>query len=142
MTRDLPTLGEAKLLAKRLRDDLAAAGVRSAHSQALEKTAHRHGFRDWNALHAAIRDLPPKGWRAGQRVSGHYLAQRFSAAILSADEMAPGWFRLVLDLDEAVAGVRLDGFSTLRKRIRAEVGPDGRSKERTSDGRAHIELDC
>ena len=141
MTRELPSLAEAKRLAKDLRRDLAAEGVQIGHSQALEKVAHRHGFRDWNALNAAIRDLPPRGWSAGQRVSGLYLSQRFVATILSAEEIEAGWYRLTLNLDEAVDVVRFEGLSNLRKRIHAEVGLDGRSMERTSDGLPHIQLD-
>ena len=47
----------------------------------------------------------------------------------------------MLDLDEAVDVVRFDSFSNLRKRIRVEVGPEGHSKERTSDGTPQIVLD-
>lgn len=141
MTTDLPTLAEAKMSAKTLRADLAAKGVHLGHSQALERIAQRHGFRDWNSLSAAIRDLAETSWRAGQRVTGSYLSQRFAATVLSAQERAPGWVRLELDLDDAVDVVRFEGFSNLRKRIRGEVGPDGRSRERTSDGVPHLQLD-
>ena len=75
-------------------------------------------------------------------MSGEYLSQRFSATVLSAEQQRPGWFRLVLDLDEAVDVVRFDSFSNLRKQIRIVVGPDGRSKERTSDGTPHLVLDA
>jgi hypothetical protein len=37
--------------------------------------------------------------------------------------------------------VRFESFSNLRKQIRIKVGPAGHSKERTSDGRPHVELD-
>ena len=141
MKRDLPTLVDAKAQAKRLRNDLAAEGTQITHAQALEKTAHRHGFRDWNAMHAAIRDLPPNAWAIGGRVSGRYLSQPFVATILSVEHLRPGWVRLVLDLDEAVDVVRFEGFSNLRKRLRVEVGPNGHSKERTSDGTPHVVLE-
>ncbi|MEM6696648.1 MAG: glyoxalase superfamily protein, partial [Pseudomonadota bacterium] len=123
MTQDLPLLAEAKLSAKHLRADLAAEGVTISHSQALEKIAHGFGFRDWNGLHAAIRDLPERGWRAGQRVTGLYLSQRFRATVMSAEEGASGWFEITLDLDEAVDVVRFEGMSNMRKRIRAQIGP-------------------
>ena len=142
MTRDLPTPADAKRQAKRLREDLASEGAKISHSEALETIAYRYGFRDWNALSAAIRDHAPEGWRAGGRVSGEYLSQRFSATVLSAEQQRPGWFRLVLDLDEAVDVVRFDSFSNLRKQIRIVVGPDGRSKEHTSDGTPHLVLDA
>ncbi len=141
MKRDLPTLVQAKSQAKRLREDLAAEGARISHAQALEKIAHRHGFRDWNAFHAAIRDLPPEGWNPGGRVTGTYLSQPFAATVLSAEQLRPGWFRLALDLDEAVDVVRFESFSNLRKQIRIVVGPNGQSRERTSDGTPHIVLD-
>jgi hypothetical protein len=46
-----------------------------------------------------------------------------------------------LDLDHPVDVVTFDSFSNLRKRIRGTVGPDGRSKEITSDGTPHLVLD-
>lgn len=141
MKRDLPTLVKAKAQAKRLRNDLAAEGAQITHAQALEKTAHRHGFRDWNAMHAAIRDLPPQGWSAGGRVAGTYLSQPFAATVISAEPLRPGWCRLTLNLDEAVDVVRFESFSNLRKQIRIVVGPNGQSRERTSDGTPHMVLD-
>ena len=141
MTQPLPTLAEAKLSAKHLRADLAAEGVTISHSQALEKIAHGFGFRDWNGLHAAIGDLPERGWRAGLRGTGLYLSQPFVATVLSAEEGEPGWFEMTLNLDEAVDVVRFEGLSNLRKRIRAQVGPDGRAHEHTSDGAPQLQLD-
>jgi hypothetical protein len=141
MTRELPTISQAKQAAKQLRAVLAEQGAAISHAQALERVAQRHGFRDWNAFHAEMRDSPPQGWTAGGRVTGRYLSQPFAATVLSAEQLRPGWVRLVLDLDEAVDVVRFDSFSNLRKRIRVEVGPEGHSKERTSDGRAHVALD-
>jgi len=141
MTRDLPTIAQAKQEAKRLRMALIEEGKATSHAQALERIARRYGFRDWNALHAEGRDRPPPGWSVGGRVCGHYLSQPFAATVLGTDQLRPGWFRLVLDLDEAVDVVRFDSFSNLRKRIRVEVGPGGHSRERTSDGRPHVMLD-
>ncbi|MEM9585513.1 MAG: glyoxalase superfamily protein [Pseudomonadota bacterium] len=46
-----------------------------------------------------------------------------------------------MDLDEAVDVVRFESFSNLRTQIRVEVGPAGHSKECTSDGTPHLELD-
>jgi hypothetical protein len=141
MTRDLPTVARAKQAAKLLRVTLAEQGEAISHAQALERVAQQHGFRDWNAFHAQMRDRPPQGWTAGGRVTGRYLSQPFTATVLAADQFRPGWFRLVLDLDKAVDVVRFDSFSNLRKRIRVEVGPEGHSKERTSDGTPHVALD-
>ena len=141
MTRDLPTLVDAKAQAKRLRKDLAAEGVQITHAQALEKIAHRHGFRDWNAMHAAVRDISPESWSVGRRVTGTYLSQPFEATVMSAEQIRPGWFRLALNLDKAVDVVQFDSFSNLRKQIRIVVGPNGQSRERTSDGAPHMVLD-
>jgi catechol 2,3-dioxygenase-like lactoylglutathione lyase family enzyme len=44
----------AKKLAKRLREDLAAAGTEIPHSLALELTAHQLAAKDWNVLSAAL----------------------------------------------------------------------------------------
>ena len=141
MTRDLPTISQAKQAAKQLRATLAEQGEAISHAQALERVAQRNGFRNWNAFHAEMRDRPPQGWTAGGRVTGRYLSQPFAATVLAAGQLRPGWFRLVLDLDEAVDVVRFDSFSNLRKRIRVDVGPDGHSRERTSDGTPHVALD-
>jgi hypothetical protein len=46
------TIELAKKLAKRLRSDLAEAGIEITHSFALELIAHQHGVRDWNELSA------------------------------------------------------------------------------------------
>ncbi|GGH38084.1 hypothetical protein SAMN05444007_11066 [Cribrihabitans marinus] len=141
MTRVLPTVAQAKQQARQLRHALSAQGTPISHAEALEQVAQRHGFRDWNAFHAVTRDQPPKGWTAGGRVTGRYLSQPFVAMVTSADQLRPGWYRLVLDLDEAVDVVRFDSFSNLRKQIRVVVGPDGHSKERTTDGEPHVRLD-
>lgn len=141
MTRHLPTSAEAKQQPRRLRADLVAQGSVISHAQALEMVAHQHGFRDWNAFHAAIGNRPPEGWTPGGRVEGNYLSQRFTATVVAVETLRPGWFRLVLDLDEAVDVVRFDSFSNFRKRIRAVIGPDGHSKERTSDGEPHVRLE-
>lgn len=141
MTGDLPTRAEAKTKAKRLRDSLAGEGTSISHSEALERVAQRYGFRDWNALSAASEQVSPEGWHAGGHVQGRYLSQPFAAKVLSAEELRPGWYRLVLDLEEAVDVVRFEGFSNWRKQLRVEVGPEGHSKERTSDGIPHVVLD-
>ncbi len=141
MSRHLPSNAEAKRQARRLREDLAARGSDVSHAQALEMVAHQHGFRDWNALHAAIGNRPPDGWTPGGRVEGRYLSQPFKATVVAAEMLRPGWFRLVLELDEAVDVVQFDSFSNFRKRVRAVIGPDGHSKERTSNGEPHVRLD-
>lgn len=61
--------------------------------------------------------------------------------MVSSQVLRPGWFRLVLDFDEPVDVVSFDSFSNFRKRVRAVVGPDGHSKERTSDGVPQMQLE-
>lgn len=141
MTRQLPTITEAKQQARRLREDLAARGTEVGHAQALEMVAHQLGFRDWNTCHAAIGNRPPDGFTPGGRVRGRYLGQGFEATVIGVEMPRPGWYRLELDLDEAVDVVTFDSFSNFRKRIRGTVGPSGVSRERTSDGAPHLELD-
>lgn len=141
MKPGFPTIAQAKQEAKRLRTMLADQGTAISHAQALERVAQQYGFRDWNVFHAEMRDNRPDGWTVGGRVRGRYLSQPFAATVLAAEPLRPGWFRLVLDLDEAVDVVRFDSFSNMRKRIRVELGPDGHSQERTSDGIPHVVLD-
>ncbi len=141
MSAQHPSVAEAKRQAKRLRTQLGRQGTPVSHGNALELVAHQHGFRDWNAFHAAMGNRPPEGWSPGDRVEGSYLSQAFSATIVAVEMVRPGWFRLVLDLDEAVDVVTFESFSNFRTRIRGVVGPEGHSRERTSDGLPQLRLD-
>ena len=141
MSNSIPTLAEAKQLAKQLRAQLAEKGTEISHSNALERVAQQYGYRDWNTLHVALGNRPPEGWVAGERVRGRYLSQRFEATVVAVEMLRPGWFRLELDLVEAVDVVTFDSFSNFRKRIRGVVGPVGTSVEKTSDGVAQLEID-
>jgi len=136
----LPTLTAAKSQAKRLRDRLGSEGTAISHGHALELVAHQHGFRDWNAFHAAIGNRPPDAFVPGGRVQGRYLGQGFDATILAVEMLRPGWCRLELDLDNAVDVVTFDSFSNFRKRVRGTVGPLGLSRERSSTGQPHLEI--
>ncbi|MCG3266927.1 glyoxalase superfamily protein [Yoonia sp. I 8.24] len=137
MTGQLPSLHKAKTMAKALR---AGASGRS-HAQALEQIARDHGFRDWNSFHAAIRDVAPATISAGTRVTGRYLSQAFAGEVISATPQEPGWMRLEIKLDTPVDTVRFARFHNMRSRITGTIGPDGFSKERTSDGEPHLILD-
>ncbi len=137
----LPTTAEAKDQARRIRAALGDQGTEIGHARALELVAHQHGFRDWNTFHAAIGNRPPDGWRPGGRVRGAYLSQPFEATVVAVEMLRPGWFRLVLDLDEAVDVVSFESFSNFRKRVRGVVGPEGTSRECTSDGAPHLRLE-
>lgn len=138
MTRPLPTLQQAKAQAQRLRADSESA---MTHAKALETVAHRHGFRDWNGFHAAIATPARAGFLPGRRVSGRYLSHPFEASVVAVKQLRPGWFRLVLDLDQPIDVVASPRFSSLRRRIIGTIGPDGHSRERTSDGQPHLVLD-
>lgn len=137
----LPSIEAAKAQAKTLRARLEAEGLSIGHGKSLELVAHQYGFRDWNTLHAAIGNRPVVPWRVGDRARGHYLGQAFAAEILSVEKQGDGWFRLTLDLDEAVDVVSFDSFSNFRKRVSGVVGPGGLSREKTSDGRPLLEVE-
>lgn len=141
MSAARPTPAEAKAEARRLRAALAAQGIAISHGQALDRVAQAQGFRDWNALHAAIAHRPPAGLMPGGRVRGRYLGQPFEATVLRATRLRPGWFRLALALDRPVDVVAFESFSNLRRRVRGTVGPEGVSRERTADGRPHLEIE-
>jgi hypothetical protein len=137
MTGQLPTLHKAKALAKALR---AGTPVIS-HAQALERIAKDHGFRDWNGFHAAINDLVPAAISAGTRVTGRYLSHAFAGEIIQTAPQDPGWTRLEIKLDTPVDTVRFASFQNMRSRITGTIGPDGFSKERTSDGEPQLVID-
>ncbi|WP_425038574.1 glyoxalase superfamily protein [Primorskyibacter sp. S187A] len=141
MSRELPSVAEVKSEAKRLRAALAEQRQQISHAQALERIAKHHGFRDWNALCAKQINVWPRNLQIGGRVTGRYMSQPFRATVRKSEQIRPGRLRLVLALDEAVDVVRFDSFSNLRKQVRVEIGPAGHSKERTSDGVPHAEID-
>ena len=141
MKRELVTLGQAKDDAKQLRKLAAETGKKIGHAQALEQIAHQNGFRDWNALCAAISDQPPAGWEKGGKVTGRYLSHPFTATVISVSLARPGWYQLELILDSPVDVVTSTEFSNSRKRLRGVIGPKGHSKERTSDGAPHLQID-
>jgi hypothetical protein len=140
-TDALPTVAEAKKLAKALRADHLSTGEEMTHGRALELVAARYGHRDWNSLNAAIADLAPKGWTAGGRVRGYFMGQVFEADVLASEQVKPGWYRLTLDLDEAIDVVTFESFSNFRERLVKIVGPDGTTQEKTSQGIAHLTLE-
>ncbi|MCA1368258.1 hypothetical protein I6F15_12690 [Bradyrhizobium sp. BRP14] len=142
-TRRLPSLDVLKDQAKRLRSRLASEGEEISHSKSLELIAAQYGFRDWNTLHAAAGNRPPfNPWMLGSRVTGHYLGQAFEAEILSAQALgATGRYRLTFRFDEPVDVVTFESFSAFRQRVTATIDESGRTVERTSNGRPHLELE-
>jgi hypothetical protein len=141
MNTQLPSAAQAKDQAKRLRIKMTEDGTPIGHAKSLELIAHQHGFRDWNTMLTAIGNGPPKGWAVGDKVTGAYLSQSFSAHIISISMMKSGWSRVELHFEEAVDVVTFDSFSNFRSHIRGVVGPKGHSVERTSDGQAHLQID-
>ncbi|WP_179381707.1 glyoxalase superfamily protein [Jannaschia marina] len=141
MNTQPPSLIEAKEKAKQLRSKMSKSGSKIGHAQSLERVAHQHGFRDWNSMFAAIGKDRPMAWNVGDRVTGTYLSQRFSAHVTSVSALRPGWFKLVLQLEQAIDVVTSDAFSNQRRRIRGVVGPKAFSIERTSNGQPHLQID-
>lgn len=141
MTMSLPSITEAKAQARNLRQDLSRQGTEIGHARSLELVARQYGFRDWNAFHAAMGNRPPAGWTPGGRVKGTYLSQPFTATVIAATMLRPGWFRLSLELDQPVDVVQFDSFSNYRKRVQCVVGPAGTTREKTSDGLPHVVLE-
>ena len=138
----LPAIDALKEQAKRLRQELAAAGTVIGHSRSLELLAHQHGYRDWNTLHAAIGNRPPSSpVVAGQRVSGHYLGQPFEGEVKALESFSQAnRFRVVLHFDEPVDVVTFDSFSAFRQRVSCFIGPDGMTAEKTSNGQPQLRL--
>ncbi|MFM2280009.1 MAG: hypothetical protein RLZZ444_2240 [Pseudomonadota bacterium] len=139
----LPSLEALKEQAKRLRETLARQGSEINHSKALELLAGQFGFRDWNTLHAAVGNRPPKPTLAlGAKVSGHYLGQAFTGEIIAIQALTSvhGKYRVTFDFDEPVDVVTFESFSAYRKRVTVTLDEDGRTVEKTSNGRPHMVL--
>lgn len=141
MNDKLTTISQAKKEAKQLRAELQLSGESISHSRSLELIAQRHGFRDWNTLSAAIASQAPECWVVGGKVRGKFRGHSFEAELLSLTPVRPGWFQVSLKLDQAVDVVSFESFSNFRHRVNGVVGPEGSSKEKTSDGQPHLILD-
>ena len=140
----LPSLEALKDQGKRLRARFSGEGQAISHSRALELIAAQYGFRDWNTLHAVVGNRPPfNPWMLGARVRGHYLGQPFDAQVLGVQALTgqPGRYRMVLHFDEPVDVVTFDSFSAFRQRVHCTVDETGRTTEKTSNGRPHLELE-
>lgn len=142
-TETLPSIEELKYSAGELRRDLAAQGIVISHSQSLERIAHDMGFKDWNSLSAAARrpkDRCPV--TKGDRVTGRYLGQPFTATVLDvhAAEMHAR-FRVTLHFDVPVDVVSFESFSAFRQRVSCTLTPEGRTPQKTSNGEYQLALD-
>lgn len=141
MTNKPTSIDAAKKQAKLLRAKLADDGTAISHSKSLELIAQQYGFRDWNSFFADYGNRPKRDWQIGDRVTGHYLAQPFKAEILSVTRMGDGWFRLTFKFDEPVDVIAFESWSAFRQRTTQVIGPNGMTREKTSDGRPHMVLD-
>jgi len=141
-TLTIPSLDALKAQARRLRATLGAEGNPIGHGKALEMQGHQHGYRDWNTLHAAIGNRPPPAPVAiGDRVHGLYLGQRFDAEVIGVQALSSqDKFRITLNFDEAVDVVTFESFSAYRKRVTCTIDRAGRTVEKTSDRRPHLQL--
>ncbi len=139
----LPALQDLKDQAKRLRVRLASDGTSISHSKSLELLANQYGYRDWNTLHAAIGNRPaPSPVALGAEVRGRYLGQPFKGEVIAIAALtAPDRFRVTFQFDEPVDVVTFDSFSAFRQRVTCTIDRSGRTAEKTSDGRPHMQLE-
>ncbi|MEX6505559.1 glyoxalase superfamily protein [Jiella sp. M17.18] len=148
MTPTTPDIATLKSQAKRLRSGLGESGHDITHGAALELVARQHGFRDWNTAHAlAEKTAQPMQGRdvssltIGSAVSGRYLGHTFSGRLVALQALSgSGRYRATIQFDQPVDVVAFESFSSFRRRITAVVDAAGRTRERTSDGRPHLEL--
>lgn len=142
-TDTLPSIEDLKYSAGELRRDLAAQGIVISHSQSLERIARDMGFKDWNNLSAAARrpkDRSPV--TKGDRVTGCYLGQSFTATVLNVSAMEMhARFRVTLHFDVPVDVVTFDSFSAFRQRVSCTLTPDRRTPQKTSNGAPQLVLD-
>ncbi|MXN52282.1 hypothetical protein GR158_14250 [Shinella sp. AETb1-6] len=144
LSTPLPSIDTLKDQAKRLRVRFADEMQPVSHSRALELIAAQYGFRDWNTLHAAVGNRPPfNPWMLGSRVRGTYLGQPFDAEVIGVQALTsqPGRYRMTLHFDTPVDVVTFDSFSAFRQRVNCTVDETGRTLEKTSNGRPHLELE-
>lgn len=132
---------EAKKQAKLLRAKLATEGMNVSHSKSLELIAQQHGYRDWNTLFAQYGNKPSRAWQVGDIVSGRYLSQPFDAEIIAVKQVSDGWYRLTFQFAEPVDVITFESMSNFRSRTSQVIGPDGTTRERTSNGQPHMVLD-
>lgn len=131
-----------KAQARRYRAVHEGLGKPISHSRALELVARQSGFRDWNTAAAQGRTVPvPSGFRAGSSVSGRYLGVAFSATVLASSQLDETTIRVTLDLLEPIDPVASMKFSSLRKRISGNIGVDGKSVDRISNGAPVLEIE-
>lgn len=134
-----PMIAALKTRAKTLRDERSGIGTPTSYGQALELVAHENGARDWNTLRARV--AKPLRLAPGMTVAGRYLGQSFAGHVHAVSLLgALNQMRVTLHFDAPVDVVTFDSFSSMRQRVTAVIGPDGRSAVHTSDGTPHLVL--
>jgi len=139
----LPSIDALKDQARRLRAKLGSDHEPISHSKSLELLAHQYGYKDWNTLHAAVGNGPSSCPAAlGAKVRGQYLGQVFEGEVIGVQILTqPDWFRVTLHFDKPVDVVTFGSFSNLRQRVSCIIDKSGKTPEKTSDGRPHMQLE-
>ncbi len=137
------TLATLKARAARLRAAAAAEGRPMGHSTSLEALAHACGCRDWNTLSIRAAKAPDASvLRSGDHVAGTYLHQWFTGVVRSIDPLQSGaGYRVSLKFDAPVDVIPFESMSNLRQHVTVDIGADGCSPDRTSDGTPHLVLE-
>jgi hypothetical protein len=127
--------------ARALREARATAGTPISHGEALEETARRHGYRDWNTASAMLPERAPPPLQVGGRVEGTYLKQNFTGTVFGVQLMADmQHYKVTVKFDRPVDVVTSELFSAFRQRVTAVVDAYGVSGARTSDGEPHMRV--
>lgn len=138
-----PSIEALKGQARRLRAKLSSDGEPITHGKSLELLAHQYGYKDWNTLRAiAGNNPPPCPASLGTRVRGQYLGQAFEGEVIGVQAItSQDRFRVTLRFDEPVDVVTFGSFSNLRRRVSCVIDSSGKTTEKTSNGRPHMQLE-
>lgn len=137
------SIEDLKAQAQLLRKELSAIGEKITHSKSLEMIARQYGYKDWNTLYAAIKrqslSCPVK---IGSKARGTYLGQAFAGEVIGIKTLKhAARFQITLQFDSPVDVVTFDSFSNLRHRVRCIIDKAGKTAEKTSNGRPHMQLE-
>ncbi len=131
-------LKDVKAHARRLADAMAKAGNPVALSKAYELTAQAAGHADWNTMAAGLKG--PRELSLGEAVTGRYMGRAIAGKVHALRRKGADHLEIEIALERPV-DVGTPTLPIERRRLRATLGPDGRSVGRRSDGVAHLELD-
>lgn len=153
------TLMQAKAQARRMHAAMRDLGQPVTLARAYEILAQSAGHADWNTMAAELRqsgaaqaapvaepvaELGAAGLprQLGAPVSGRYLGQPFAGRVHALRRKGAAHLEIEIALDQPVNVSRSALFEALRRRVRATIGPEGRSVGATSDGVPHLVLDA